>query len=151
MIPVKLLVAVYRFLESFVMMFTGKTFTSHDQNPTKGRTQNSQQILIDGNLINVDREYRRNRKNADKEGGIVPRAWQLTVRRPDGTENVLKKGVTDYDLTEDGIVYTNGKRIFLLKPDGAAEQLAEGKLILHLAALADRPCVVSTDADSIFG
>ncbi|MCI8434548.1 MAG: hypothetical protein HFK10_01095 [Clostridia bacterium] len=150
LIPVKILVAIYRFLETFVMMFTGKTFTSHDANPTKGREQNSRQIVIDGNRINVDKEYKRNCKNADKECGIVPAGWQLTVRRPDGSETVLKKGVTAYDLTDEGIVYTNGKRVYLLDKTGKTQKLAEGKLILQVAVLPD-PSAAPSKHDDIFG
>lgn len=147
LIPVKILVAIYRFLETFVMMFTGKTFTSHDANPTKGREQNSRQIMIDGNMINVDKEYKRNLKNADKEGGIVPLSWQLTVRKPDGTEIVLKKGVTAYDIADEGIVYSNGKRVYLLDRDGKSKKLADGKLILQVAVLRNAPAESSARTD----
>ena len=58
--------------------------------------------------------------------------------------------MTAYDLTDEGIVYTNGKRVYLLDKTGKTQKLAEGKLILQVAVLPD-PSVAPSKHDDIFG
>lgn len=112
LIPVKILLAIFNFIETFVMMFTGKTFTSKDNNPTKGREQNSQKIFIDGNLINIEQEYKLNSKNKDKLAGFIPNNWQLCKLDKDGVVTVLKKGISSFDILEDNsIICSNGRNI----------------------------------------
>ena len=147
LIPWRILQAVYYFLESFVMLFTGKTFTEKTENPTKGRNRNSREIMIDGNLIEADREYRKNAKNKDKLAGFVPMSWQL-VKFNDGGVEVIKKGVSSFDVENDGTLYcANGKHVIKIA-GGKAEKVADGSAILKVSALKSHPDNLS---EHIFG
>lgn len=133
LIPWRLLQAIYYFLESFVLLFTGKTFTEKNQNPTKGRERNSQQILIDGNKIEADKEFKRNQRNKDKLAGFIPYSWQL-IKLTDGGDEIIKKGIAAFDVCPDGaLVCTNGKHVFRIA-DGKTEKIASGTAILKVAA-----------------
>ena len=147
LIPWRILQAIYYFLESFVLLFTGKTFTEKTENPTKGRSRDSRSIMIDGNLIEADKEFKRNQRNKDKLAGFIPLSWQL-VRLDGGSAEVIKKGVSDFDVLPDGtIVCANGKHVLKIK-DGKTEKIADGSAILKVAALKSHPDTLSGD---IFG
>lgn len=133
LIPWRILQAIYYFLESFVMMFTGKTFTEKSENPTKGRQRNSRQIMIDGNLIEADKEFKRNQRNKDKLAGFIPHSWQLVKLSQNGDE-IIKKGIAAFDIADDGsILCVNGKHVFCIT-DGKTEKIASGAAVLKVAA-----------------
>ncbi len=147
LIPWRILQAIYYFLESFVMLFTGKTFTEKTENPTKGRSRTSRQILIDGNLIEADKEYRRNQRNKDKLAGFVPLSWQL-VKISNGAVEVIKKGISAFDVENDGsVICANGRHVLRIK-DGKTEKTADGSAILKVAASKSHPDALS---GGIFG
>lgn len=147
LIPWRILQAVYYFLESFVMLFTGKTFTEKTENPTKGRSRSSRQIIIDGNLIEADKEFKRNQRNKDKLAGFVPLSWQLIKISGEGVD-VIKKGISSFDIEDDGaIVCANGRHILRIK-DGKTEKTADGSAILKVSVLKTHPDALS---GGIFG
>ena len=130
--PYRILQAIVMFVQLFVTMFTGKSLLSGGDNPTRGRDTDSRKIVIDGNLINVEKECKRNRKKKDKDYGFIPLSWKL-VKISGGEEEVLKSGVCDFDLCKDGGFYcTNGRRIFYGK-DGSWKKIAETEKCLCLA------------------
>lgn len=116
LLPWRILQALANFINVFVRAFTGKSLTSGGANPTKGREYDSREMYISGQLINAEKEYKRNIKK-DKDGGYIPLDWQL-IELVSG--KVIKNGVSDYDITSDGkIVATNGKRIFAIDDTGS--------------------------------
>lgn len=131
LIPFRILQAVANFINVFVTFFTGKSLVSGGSNPTKGRKFDSRQEFIKGNLINVEKEIKKNKKKNKDDYGFIPLSWQL-VEIDSG--NVIKRGVADYDILQDGtFITTNGKRIFAVK-DGKTTKLVNTESCLKVAA-----------------
>ncbi|MBQ7373857.1 MAG: hypothetical protein IJW64_04775 [Clostridia bacterium] len=134
LIPYRILEAFVSFIEIFTSSFTGKSLvkTSNSGN-VKKKNKTKGEIFIEGNLINVDKEYKNNLKHKDKFAGYVPRAWKLVKVDADGNKIVLATSVIDYVLLDDGsIVYTNGKHVLLVK-DGKTEKLADTSMCTQVA------------------
>ena len=55
LIPYRLLMAIVNFIQIFVVFFTGKTMTGGGNNPAKGRDTDSRQMIIRGNVIEVEK------------------------------------------------------------------------------------------------
>ncbi|MDE5897348.1 MAG: hypothetical protein K2H43_06015, partial [Clostridia bacterium] len=67
LIPWRILQAIVMFIQFFVVAMTGKSLTSDGDNPAKGRENNARKLFIDGNLIEAEKEMKRNRKSKDKD------------------------------------------------------------------------------------
>lgn len=129
LIPFRIIQAIANFVNVFVRAFTGKSLASGGNNPAKGRDYDSREEFIKGNLINVEKEMKKNRKKGG-DFGFIPLSWQL-IEVESGT--VLKSGVADYDILEDGtFVFTNGKHIFSLK-DGKTKKLCDTENCLKVS------------------
>lgn len=132
LIPYRILQAFVMFVQSFVILFTGKSLTSGGDNPTKGRDTDSKKLFVDGNVIEAERELKRNKRFKDKEYGFIPMSWKL-VKITDGKAEPIKSGICDFALTKDGGIYcTNGRHIFYLK-DGSCKKVADPDMCLSLA------------------
>lgn len=130
LIPFRILQAIVNFINVFVRAFTGKSLVSGGSNPAKGREYDSRKEYVKGNLINVEKEMKRNAKKSKSDYGFIPLSWQL-VEVESG--NVIKSGIADYDILSDGtIIATNGKRIFAIK-DGKSKKLADADCCLRVA------------------
>lgn len=135
LIPVKIVKAIYYFLESFTRMFTGENFTEKSSGDIKKNNKNPTQIFIDGNEIYADKEYKTNLKHKDEIAGIIPRSFEL-IKISNGKEEVLAKGVIAFEILSDkSIVYSNGKHLILLK-DGVKTKLCTSNLITQLSSKA---------------
>ena len=137
LIPYRLLMAIFNFIQIFVVFFTGKTMTGGGNNPAKGRDTDSRQMIIRGNVIEVDKEIARNKKFKDKDLAFIPASWKL-VRIRGGEEEEMKSGICDFSLAEGGVVCTNGRKVFFLK-EGKSEKIAEGELVLNVATVTRAP------------
>lgn len=137
LIPYRLLMAIVNFIQIFVVFFTGKTMTGGGNNPAKGRDTDSRQMIIRGNVIEVDKEVARNKKFKDKDLAFIPASWKL-VRIRGGEEEEMKSGICDFSLAEDGVVCTNGRKVFFLK-EGKSEKIAEGELVLNVSTVTRAP------------
>lgn len=132
MLPVRLFQAIAMFLQSFVMLFTGKSLTSGGDNPAKGRESNSRKLFVDGNLIEAEKELKRNKKYKDGEYGFIPMSWKL-VKIVEGKAEPIKSGICDFALCSDGGLYcTNGRHIYYVK-DGVTKKIADTEKCLCLA------------------
>lgn len=113
LLPVRFLEAVANLITVFIHAFTGKSTTSGGANPAKGREYDSRKIYVRGNLINVEKEQKKNTGKKKGEGGIIPRSWKLVEL--DGGKTVAE-GVADFDVFDDGtVIYTDGKHIFAIE------------------------------------
>lgn len=130
LIPFRIIQAIANFINVFVRAFTGKSLASGGSNPAKGREYDSRKEYVKGNLINAEKESKRNAKKDKKDYGFIPLSWQL-VEVESGT--VIKSGIADYDILEDGtFIVTNGKRVFAVK-DGKSKKLADADCCLCVA------------------
>ena len=147
--PVRIVQAIAMFLQAFVMIFTGKSLTSatsEGANPARGRKDKVSKIYIDGNLIEAEKELKRNKRKKDKEYGFIPLSWKL-VKVQGGATEPVKSGVCDFALAQDGGIYcTNGRHIFYIK-DGKTTKIADTESCLTLAT----PNPERKESDDLFG
>ncbi len=130
LIPFRIIQALVNFINVFVTAFTGKSLASGGSNPAKGRKYDSREQFVKGNLINVDKQLKTNARK-DKDGyGFIPLSWQI-IEAESG--KVIKSGIADYDITDDGtFIATNGKRIFAVK-DGKSVKLCDTERCLTVS------------------
>ena len=137
------------FLQAFVMLFTGKSLiseTSDGANPARGRKDKAYKIFVDGNMIEAEKELKRNKRTKDKEYGFIPLSWKL-VKVQGGATEPIKSGICDFALTQDGGIYcTNGRHIFYIK-DGKSTKVADTDSCLTLAT----PSPERKQTDDLFG
>ncbi|MBR6737600.1 MAG: hypothetical protein IKL82_04465 [Clostridia bacterium] len=135
LIPVKLIMAIYYFLESFTRAFTGKNFTEKSANPAKTNNKSAQRIFVEGNEIYADKEYKNNLKHKDDFAGIIPRSYELVKISGENVE-VIKKGVIAYDVLSDGtLVVSNGKHILHIDSNGKTTKLANANLATQITSI----------------
>lgn len=130
LIPFRIVQAIANFINVFVMAFTGKSLASGGNNPTKARDIDSRKEFIKGNLIDVEKQIK---KNAKKGGdyGYIPLDWQI-IEVESG--KVIKSGVADYDILSDGtVIATDGKHIYAIK-DGKSTKLCDTEKCVKLSA-----------------
>jgi hypothetical protein len=122
--PLRLLYAIFQFLNFFSSTFAGRKLTS--AGGAKGRELDARQMMIWGNLV----QARRPASAEDESADLVPKSWELCQRNASGETRVLAGGVLAYDAGDDGtLVYTNGNAIFLLHPDGRSERILNERMI----------------------
>ena len=130
LLPVRLLRAVFGFFNIFSMKYSGKTLSRTGQ----VKRRDPGEMLIDGNLINAEKELRANRDRGDKNPGIIPRSWELRRRDPDGTDTLVRRGVVAFLANEDGsLLFSNGNGIFSLSPDGREELVSNAPRVTFLS------------------
>ncbi|MDE5547535.1 MAG: hypothetical protein K2J30_00845, partial [Clostridia bacterium] len=106
---------------------------------------NSRKLFVDGNLIEVEKEFKRNKKYKDGEYGFIPMSWKL-VKIVDGKAEPIKSGICDFALCADGGLYcTNGRHIYYIK-DGSTKKIADTERCLCVATQS-----VSTLSGDLFG
>lgn len=133
--PIRLLRAIFHFLNAFSMFFAKQPLTSAG-GPQMPNTD-AQRVLISGKWIDVQAAMKQARPGGSP--ALVPASWELIRRSPDGKESVLAKHVVSFDLTADGtVVYSNGLRTSHRREDGKESILGDGILMEHVIALAGR-------------
>lgn len=132
--PFRLVKAFFGMLQAFTVLFGNTSLTSDTgmgENPTRGRKQDAKKLYVDGRRIEADKEMKRNRKFKDREYGFIPASWKLI--RCGEKEEVLARGVCDYDIGDDGaLYYTDGRHIYRRR-GGKEEKLADTTCCLALA------------------
>ncbi len=120
--PVRIVRAIGGFLSVFSMAFGGEPLRTGGHNPARSRTADERELFVEGNLIKAQKLS----ENSDE--GIIPSDWVL-VKYSNGEETILKKGIMDYYLTDNGdIIYSNGNAVRILHKDGKDEKLCKLKL-----------------------
>ncbi len=119
MLPVRLFQALFGFLNVFSAKYSGKTLSRSDV-----KRKDEGQMMIDGNLINAERELKENQRRGDKNPGIIPRSWELRRLDGSGTDTLIRAGVLAYRVDESGkILISNGSHILRIDADGREERL----------------------------
>lgn len=133
LIPFRLVYAIYKFLEAFTRIFTGKGFTTRTEGDNPGKQKSQREIVVDGYKLQAEKNLRASEKRKEKFPGYAPSDWVLKKRSPDGEIIEVAKGVIAYALCDDGgIVYTNGKSIVSISPGGEKKKLCNAKLSLRV-------------------
>lgn len=105
------------------MRYTGKPLAT--SRGTAQRQLDLKQMMVWGNLIDVDRAARENGLGDPDAPSLVPSSWQPVGQSPNGRKEVLAKGVLSFDIAKDGsLLYSNGSAIHRLclavaKPRGS--------------------------------
>jgi len=122
--PLRLVHAIYNFLNFFSAIFSGKKLTA--KRGANAREMDMKQMMIWGNLV----QSQRKEQTEDESADLVPKSWELCRRNPAGKTETLANGVLAYDVGADGtVVYTNGNAVFLLPPGGSKQLLLNERMI----------------------
>jgi hypothetical protein len=131
--PFRMSYAIFQFFNFFSMRYTGRPLTT--ARGAIGRARDLKQMMIWGNLVDVERAAREGTGDSDAPS-LVPSSWQLVRQSPAG-KDVLAKGVLSFDLARDGsAVYSNGSAVHRIDPDGQRrERLLVGSMIEQVTLL----------------
>jgi hypothetical protein len=135
MFPFRMAYAIFQFFNFFSMRYTGKPLST-----SRGAAQRQpdlRQMMIWGNLVDVDSAARQDRLGDPEAPSLVPASWQLVRQSSSGRKEVLAKSVLSFDIAEDGsLLYSNGSAIHRIGPGGGqAERILVGKMIGLVTAL----------------
>jgi len=136
--PFWIFAALVGFLSAFVRIFTGKQLMGKSN---RDKAKESAKEIIDGCDIDIELEEKRNAKAGEKYPGYAPQSWELikiengayidTEEKAIDALNKAKRicrGVIGFEITEEGIVTSNGKCI-LLHNEGKTELVTKGEAI----------------------
>ncbi len=126
MLPVRLLFALFQFMNFFTMRYTGKTLVSSGN--MRQRQMDPRQVMIMENLLHARGSnglFAPNRRDWK-----VSRSWTLIKKSPEGHIESIAEGVLTFDLCDDGsLLYTNGNRVFFRSGSGQTHELLKEQFI----------------------
>ncbi|MEM9090790.1 MAG: hypothetical protein AAGC93_18835 [Cyanobacteria bacterium P01_F01_bin.53] len=126
LVPLRLVLAIWGFFNSFTMMFTGKPLITAD---TKQKMEPQQKLKAWGEMLSPENQNKKHSTDADAPS-LVPKDWELVRQGVQGIPEVLATSVLAYDLADDGqVVYTNGSGVYVINPAGKSERVTVGKMI----------------------
>ena len=135
MFPYRIIKGLFGFLNYFTTIFGGESLKSGGASAgnTKFKQKSQKELIIEGNVINAEKLDKINEAGGDKLSGIMPLSRVLVRRSPDGSEEVLKKGVLDYNIDESGgIVFSNGRHIIRIDADGNETHITKASLAINI-------------------
>lgn len=145
LIPVRIVQAIAGFISTFVMCFSGKSLVSGSAvdsggGAAKNGKRDARKVFINNNLLNVDKELKKNKKQEDY--GFIPSSWKLVkLARGGEAEKELASGVADFCLVEENgkkeFVYTNGKHIFSVEEGQKRKKLTDVDFCLKVGSMGD--------------
>jgi len=129
--PYRVIRAIVHFLNFFSIMFARKPLLTAGGPPKEG--PDARYMMLWGKIIDAEKAL-----NASKKTGgasLVPATWELVCRAPGGADEVLARHVLAFDLTPDGVIFTNGSAISHRTTSGQLTELAAGRMIERVASL----------------
>lgn len=131
LLPVRLLFALFQFMNFFTMRYTGKALVSSGN--MRQRQMDPRQIMIMENLLHARAAnglFAPNRRDWK-----VSRSWTLVKKSLDGRVENIADGVLTFDLCDDGsLLYTNGHRVFFRSGTGQSQELLKEQFISQVLA-----------------
>ena len=131
LVPFRLLKALFAWLNFFSQRYTGESLSKRTGgiNPARQQQKTAEEIFIEDNLINAAQTLKQNTKAGDKYPGLIPKTWELMRLSENGGWESVRKGVLDYTFDDAGnILYSNGKFIIKIDPDGVEEKICPAHL-----------------------
>lgn len=129
--PWRLLKAIFGYLNFFSMIYGREPLRSAGGPRAPELDRDLGKLWLHGRMIELSRIA----PDAQGNGGLVPRNWELVRRDASGAVEVLAQHVVSFDLDADGaVVYSNGFDIFSLR-GGQRESLTRGELVESVATL----------------
>ncbi|MCC2657992.1 MAG: hypothetical protein K0Q76_3100 [Panacagrimonas sp.] len=124
--PFRLLRAVFHYLNFFSLMYTRKPLTTASGPAMQGDLK---EILLKGKRIDAE-EMLRKGKLVSGVPSLVPASWVLVRRDRSGSEQVLARHVSSYDLAADNtVLFSNGCGVFALGEGKTPRVLLRDQLI----------------------
>ena len=135
MFPYRIIKGLFGFLNFFTTIFGGESLKGGDSaDGTKAKNRSQKDIIIEGNIINAEKLNKINSASDDSSSGIMPLSRVLVKRSPDGSEEVLRKGVLDFNLTDSGeVIFSNGKHIYKIDESGGETHIAKAALAVNIS------------------
>jgi len=132
LMPVRLLKAVFGYLNFFSMIYGKEPLRSAGGPRTPELDQDLGRLWLHGRMIELSKV----KNDARYDGNLVPGNWELVrVARAGAPVEVLGRHVAGFDLRADGtVVYTNGFDIIELR-DGQKCTLARQEQVANLSAV----------------
>ena len=129
--PWRLLKAIFGFLNFFSMIYGREPLRSAGGPRAPELDQDLGRLWLHGRMVELSKAG----VDAQGQGGIVPRSWELVRRDAAGRTEVLAQHVVSFDLDADGnVVYSNGFEVFALRA-GERASLVRGDLVESVGAL----------------
>jgi len=117
--PVRLLFAVFQFLNFFTARYTGKPLTTAGGPRREGA--DIRQMMEWSNLMQAQASA----GEGEEPQAEVPRSWKLVKRAPGAPETVVAEGVICFDVAADGtVLYSTGSAIHVIHTTGVNERVA---------------------------
>lgn len=135
--PVRIIKAIIGFLNAFTTIFGGEPLRDGGKrSDVKSKQKSERELFFEGRLIEAEKNQRENEEKGEKNPGIFPSSRVLVKVSQDGEETIVKRGVQDYVLLENGgLLVSNGKSIIHI--DNGEET------VLTKAELAHDLCVIT--------
>lgn len=125
--PFRLARTFVYFFNFMSMAFTGKPLISAGGPEQQRRMQPF--LMLYGQAVDT-RHAMGKMGNRDDRDALVPKDWKLVRKDSDGSEQILAESVLGFDVNGAGdIVFTDGRKIFQLHPDGRRDKLADGDIV----------------------
>jgi hypothetical protein len=123
--PVRLLVAVFHYLNFFSARYTGKPLTTAGGPRREGPDLRG--IMIWDNLLHAQKAVKRAAGSGEDPPPLAPRSWKLVRQRPGAEPESVAEHVLSFDCgPERSLVYSTGTGIYHLSPSGERTRLATG-------------------------
>ncbi|HYY05513.1 MAG TPA: hypothetical protein VE997_02980 [Candidatus Limnocylindria bacterium] len=133
LLPARLVVAIFHWLNFFTVRYSGRPLVSG--RGLQQRRLDAGQWLLWSNLRGAAENARESAVRDDEGQMVAPASWQL-VRQPAGAvPEVVTRGVRAFDLAGDGVVYSTGAAVYHQGSDGVRVRLCTGSRIEQVIAL----------------
>lgn len=128
--PFRLLGAIGGALNYFTIRYSGKSLQSGGKpSDIKIKQKKPEDLLIEGNFVQAEKEYQKNLRAKEKYPGLIPKNWELCCRKKNGEITRILQGVSDYTLLPDStILYANGNHLLYHGADGKDRLLVKTDL-----------------------
>ncbi|MED5620819.1 hypothetical protein [Ideonella sp. BN130291] len=133
LMPLRLLKAVFGYLNFFSMVYGKEPLRSAGGPRTPALDQDLGRLWLHGRMIELSKV----KADPQYAGNLVPRNWELVRMSPhSGVPEVLAQHVACFDLRADGsVVYSNGFDISLLLAQGQRSGMARQQQVAALSAI----------------
>jgi hypothetical protein len=127
LLPVRILFAVFHYLNFFSARYTGKPLTT--AGGPQRKAGDMRRMLEWANIVDAQ-------QRGDDDSGGIPATHRLVRRRVAGAPEVIASGVACFDVASDGsVVYATGSEIRRLTADGRTETVCPAAAVETVVVL----------------
>ncbi len=132
--PVRLIKAIFGFLNVFSILFGGESLHSGEKQsgPYKSKQKSEKEMIFENNIINADKNMKYNSSKGDKYPGIISRNWELIKINSDDSVTVIKSGVLNFKIVDDGFYISNGKHIIKIDNEGDEKHICKADMAVDI-------------------